>query len=62
LHEAISLYMGEHEPGRVLSRLISLRLEVQPDLKSAEADEVTRPSSQRKRQAHRDDWPPPSKP
>ncbi len=57
LQEAISHYVGDEEPERVITRLVGLRLEVEPDLRSAKADEETRPPARRKRQAHRDDWP-----
>lgn len=58
LQEAVSLYLGEHEPERLLARLTGLRLEVDPDLKPADADEPARSPTHRKRQSHRDDWPP----
>jgi len=58
LHEAISLYFGHEQPERILTRVTACRLEVEPDLRGADADDVTGPSARRKRQAHRDDWPP----
>jgi len=61
LHEAISLYAGDKEPDRILTRVTSLRLEVEPDLRPHDADEKLREPRGRKRQAHRDDWPPPAR-
>ena len=66
--EAISLYItaeedddlaGEDAPReRILTRVASLQLEVTPDLRPPGTDSLTRPPDKRKRQAHRDDWPP----
>jgi predicted RNase H-like HicB family nuclease len=60
LNEAIALYAGDDEPDRILTRVTTLRLEVEPDLRPADAEQVkvTGPPPRRKRQAHRDDWPP----
>ena len=68
LTEAISLYVtvSDDEPGgdedasadRILTRVTSLQLEVEPDLRPPEADSLSRPPDRRKRQSHRDDWPP----
>ena len=67
--EAISLYLtaqDHDEPpdedapvDRILTRVTSLQLEVTPDLRPPDADSLSRPPDARKRQAHRDDWPPP---
>ena len=66
--EAISLYLTAQdgdEPAdydaplnRILTRVTSLELEVTPDLRPPSTDSLNRPPEKRKRQAHRDDWPP----
>jgi predicted RNase H-like HicB family nuclease len=59
LHEAISMCLGNEESERILTRLTAIRLEVEPDLRPADADQITQPTARRKRQSHREDWPPP---
>lgn len=57
LREAISLYVGDEEPERILTRLTGLRVELEPNLRPADADGLTQPPARRRRQAHRDDRP-----
>jgi len=68
MSEAIALYItagdddelaDEDAPlERILSRVTSLELEVTPDLRPPGTDSLNRLPERRKRQAHRDDWPP----
>jgi predicted RNase H-like HicB family nuclease len=60
LHEAITMCLADDENERILTRLIALRLEIEPDLRPADTDPITEPPARRKRQSHRDDWPPPT--
>jgi predicted RNase H-like HicB family nuclease len=59
LHDNLSLYLGEEGPAPILSRLVGWQLEIEPDLTPAGIDASTQPWTRRKRQSHRDDWPPP---
>lgn len=67
LNEAISLYITSPQDDlladdgpleRILTRVTSLELEVEPDVRPPGADALSRPPEERKRQAHREDWPP----
>lgn len=57
LHESIALFVGEDEPERILTRVTGLTIDAEPDLRPF-PDPPTRPRSSRKRQSHREDWPP----
>ncbi len=67
LSEAVSLYLTSRDDDqqsddvsldRILTRVTGLQLEVEPDARPPGADALSRPPEKRKRQAHRDDWPP----
>ena len=58
LREAIAMYLGEIKDEGILVRVTGLRLEVQPDLRPAEIRASAQHPSHRKRQSHREDWPP----
>lgn len=60
LHDAVAMYVGEDELDRILTRVSVLQLEVEPDLRPAESEQLDSAPAGRKRQAHRDDWPPES--
>jgi predicted RNase H-like HicB family nuclease len=57
LAEAISLYLGDEEPYRILCRITGLRMEIETDLHPDDPTVTGRPRS-RRREPHRDDWPP----
>ena len=55
VYNSLSLYLGDHEPDRITS----LQLEIESDLKPADAEDTTRRPPHRTRRSHRDDdWPP----
>jgi hypothetical protein len=58
VHDSVSLYLGEEEPERLLTRVTGWQLEIESDLRPVDVDDVTRPPARRKRQSHREDWPP----
>jgi predicted RNase H-like HicB family nuclease len=57
LSEAIAMYVGEQASERLLTRVVGLRLVIEPDLRPQQ-DPPTSPPPARSRQTHRDDWPP----
>ena len=55
LREAIALYIGDEQPERLLIRLTGLQLELEPELRPAQADQLNRPPGRRRRRSHPDD-------
>jgi predicted RNase H-like HicB family nuclease len=58
LREAITMYVSENQDERILFRVTGLLLEVELDLRPPHISAALQPPSRRKRQSHRDDWPP----